>query len=192
VTAHDPATGRELWRAGGLNPDRDPNYRIVASPVVSGDLVLAPSRVRPLLALRAGGRGDVTISHRLWSFDNGPDVPSPVTDGINVYVITDKGIAWCLDLRSGRVVYGPERLRPGTYSASPVLADGRLYVTNEDGLTSVLAAGPRFTLLAENALDEYTLSSPAVSGGEIFLRTAKHLYAIGAETAPALSGRDSR
>jgi len=180
VTGHDFATGRELWRAGGLNPGRDPNYRIVASPVVAGDLVLAPTRVGPLLALRTGGRGDVSTSHRVWAFDNGPDVPTPVTDGTRVYVVTDKGIAWCLELATGKVLYGPERLKPGTYSASPVLADGRLYVTNEDGLTSVFKAGPAFEVLAENAVDEYTLSSPAISNGQIFLRTDKHLYAIGA------------
>ena len=179
VTGHDPATGRELWRAGGLNPGRDPNYRIVASPVIAGDLVLAPSRVRPMLAIRAGGRGDVSTTHRVWAFDSGPDVPTPVTDGTSVYIVTDKGIVWCLDLRTGRVLYGPERLKPGTYSASPVLADGRIYATNEDGVTTVLKAGPAFAVLAENAVDEYTLSSPAISNGQIFLRTAKHLYAIG-------------
>jgi outer membrane protein assembly factor BamB len=179
VTGHDPATGRELWRAGGLNPGRDPFYRIVASPVVAGDIVLAPTRVKPLLAIRAGGRGDVSASHRLWSFDNGPDVPTPVTDGALVYVVTDKGIAYCLELKTGRAVYGPERLRPGTYSASPVLADGRIYVTSEEGVTSVYKAGPAFEPLAENVIDEYTLSSPAIADGRIFLRTAKNLYAIG-------------
>jgi outer membrane protein assembly factor BamB len=179
VTGHDPATGRERWRAGGLNPGRDPFYRIVASPVVAGDIVLAPTRVKPLLAIRAGGRGDVTTSHRVWAFDGGPDVPTPVTDGTLVYVVTDKGVVHCLELKTGRVVYGPERLRPGTYSASPVLADGRIYVTSEEGVTSVYKAGPAFELLAENVIDEYTLSSLAVAGGRIFLRTAKHLYAIG-------------
>jgi outer membrane protein assembly factor BamB len=179
VTGHDPATGKELWRANGLNPTNDPWYRIVASPVVAGDMVYAPTRVRPMLALRTGGRGDVTQSHRVWSFDNGPDVPTPVADGTHVYVVNDKGIVWCLDARTGQAVYGPERLKPGTYSASPVLADGRVYVTNEDGLTSVFKAGPRFERLAENHLEDYTLSSPAVSEGQIFLRTASHLYAIG-------------
>jgi outer membrane protein assembly factor BamB len=179
VTGHDPATGKELWRAHGLNPTNDPWYRIVASPVVNGDLVYAPTRVRPMLALRTGGRGDVTQSHKVWSFDNGPDVPTPVTDGAVLYVVNDKGIVWALDAKTGAAVYGPERLKPGTYSASPVLADGRIYVTNEDGLTSVFKAGPKFELLAENALDSYTLSSPAVSEGQIFLRTESHLYAIG-------------
>ena len=179
VTGHDPASGRELWRAGGLNPNRDPSYRIVASPVVAGDVVYVPSRVRPLLAVRAGGRGDVSESHRLWSFDSGPDVPTPATDGRHLYIVTDKGVIWCLDAQSGRAVYGPKRLRPGTYSASPVLAEGKIYAISEEGLTSVVKAGPAFELLAENALDEYTLSSPAIAGGQVFIRTAKHLYCIG-------------
>jgi outer membrane protein assembly factor BamB len=181
VTGHDPATGRELWRASGLNPLNDPNYRIVASPVVHGDLILAPSRERPLLALKAGGRGDVSKSHLLWTFDSGPDVPTPVTDGSLVYVINDRGIMFCLEARTGREVYGRQRLRPGTYSASPVLADGRIYVTNEDGVTSVIQAGPEFRVLAENDFDDYTLSSPAVSGGRIYFRTTKFLWAIGSK-----------
>ena len=135
--------------------------------------------MKPLLAIRAGGRGDVSTSHRVWAFDNGPDVPTPVADGSRVYIVTDKGIAWCLDLATGRVLYGPERLKPGTYSASPVLADGRIYVTNEDGLTTVFKAGSTFEVLAENAVDEYTLSSPAISNGQIFIRSDDRLFAIG-------------
>src|SRR6266404_5357957 len=72
VTGHDPATGKELWRANGLNPDNNPNYRIVASPVVYEGIVYAPTREKPLLAIRAGGRGDVTQSHKLWAFTHGP------------------------------------------------------------------------------------------------------------------------
>ena len=179
VTGHDPKTGKELWRANGLNPTRDPYYRIVASPVASGDIVVAPTRVRPMLALRGFGRGDVTESALLWSFDQGPDVPTPATDGTLLYVVNDKGLLWCLDLASGKVHYGPQRLRVATYSASPLLADGKLYVTNEDGLTSVVKAGTTFELLAENALDDFTLASPAAAGGQIFLRTKGFLYAIG-------------
>jgi len=179
VTGHDPASGKELWRAGGLNPTNDANYRIVASPVVFGDLIIAPTRERPMLALKAGGSGDVTASARLWSFDAGPDVPTPVTDGTYVYVINDRGIMACLDAKTGREHYSRQRLRPGTYSASPVLADGKIYVTNEDGVTSVVKAGPAFQVLAENEFDDYTLSSPAISGGRIFFRTTKHLWAIG-------------
>ncbi len=179
VTGHDPATGDELWRVDGLNPDNNPWYRIVASPVVHDDIIYAPTRERPLLAIRAGGRGDITDSHRLWSFDNGPDVPTPVTDGTYFYSINDKGIAYCLDARTGEVLYGPQRLAVGTYSASPVMADGKIYMTSEDGLTSVLRTGPEFEVLAENDLGDYTLSSPAISDGQIFIRTASALYAIG-------------
>ena len=182
VTGHDPATGTELWRANGLNPHNDGSYRIVASPVVHGDLVVVPSRERPMLAVKAGGRGDITKSHVLWSFDNGPDVPTPVTDGTYVYVINDRGIMWCLDLKTGKEVYGRQRLRSATYSGSPVLADGKIYVTNEDGVTVVVKAGPTFQVLAENDFDDYTLSSPAISEGQIFIRTATQIYCLGKRT----------
>jgi outer membrane protein assembly factor BamB len=183
VTGHDINTGKELWRADALNPTDDGAYRIVASPVVHGDLIIAPSRERPMLALRPGGRGNVASSHIMWSFNNGPDVPTPVTDGTYVYVVNDRGIMWCLDAKTGREVYGKMRLRPSTYSGSFVLADGKLYITNEDGLTSVVRAGPKFEVLAENDFDDYTLSSPAISDGQIFIRTTAALWAIGKRTA---------
>lgn len=183
VTGHDPATGKELWRVNGLNPDNHPFYRIVASPVVSGDMVYAPTRVKPLLAIRAGGRGDITETHRAWSFQNGPDVPTPVTDGKYFYVVDDRGVMWCLDAKTGEAIYGPQRIKTGTYSSSPVLADGKLYITNEDGLTTVVRAGPTFEVLAENNLNDYCLSSPAISEGQIFIRTTQHLYCIGKRVA---------
>ena len=88
---------------------------------------------------------------------------------------------WCLDAKTGEQVYGRQRVRSATYSGSPVLADGKIYITDEDGVTSVVQAGPKFALLAENDLGEYTLSSPAVSDGQIFIRTESFLYAIGSE-----------
>jgi outer membrane protein assembly factor BamB len=185
VTGHDRATGKELWRADGLNPSHDPNYRIVASPVTHRDLIIAPTRERPMLVLKAGGRGDVTKTHVLWTFGSGPDVPTPVTDGNYLYVINDRGIMFCLEARSGREIYGRQRLRPGTYSASPVLAGDRIYITNEDGVTSVIKAGPQFQVLGENEFDDYTLSSPAVSEGQLFFRTTKFLWAIGARKTSA-------
>jgi outer membrane protein assembly factor BamB len=179
VTGHDPATGRELWRVAGLNPDKHPMYRVVASPIVVGDTIFAPSRVKPLLALRAGESAG-SAPAKLWSFDKGPDVPSPVSDGERLYILRDNGVMWAFDAESGDVLWGPERVAEGDYSASPVLANGRIYVTNESGSTTVVAAKAEFDVLAENDLDEYTLSSIAISDGQLFLRTSKHLFAIGA------------
>ena len=143
VTGHDPATGKELWRADGLNPDNDGNYRIVASPVVHGDIDLrAVARAADAGAQGRAGAATSPKSHLLWSFHNGPDVPTPVTDGTYLYVVNDRGIVWCLDAKTGKEVYGRQRLQPGTYSGSPVLADGKIYVTNEDGVTSVVQGGP--------------------------------------------------
>ena len=182
VTGHDPRTGDELWRADGLNPRNSRSNRIVASPVVLDDIVIAPSRQRPLLVLRAGGRGDVTESHRLWSTNNGPDVPTPVSDGTYLYIVRDNGVMFCYNARTGQEVYGRQRVKRGTYSASPVLADGKIYVTNEDGVTTVVRSGPEFEILAENDLDGYTLSSPAIASGQIFIRTDFALWAIGQPT----------
>jgi outer membrane protein assembly factor BamB len=179
VTGHDATSGKELWRADGLNPRNNGDFRVVSSPVVHGDLLFAPSRERPLLSIRPGGRGDVSATHVAWTFNNGPDVPTPVTDGTYFYSINDRGIMYCLEAKTGKVVYGPQRLRNSSYSGSPVLADGRIYMTDEDGVTSVIQAGPKFALLAENDLGDYTLSSPAISDGQIFVRTASFLYAVG-------------
>ncbi len=125
MTGHDVNTGKELWRADALNPTNDLAYRIVASPVVHGELIIAPSRERPMLVMRPGGRGDVAKSHIMWEFQNGPDVPTPVTDGTYVYVVNDRGIMWCLDAKTGKEIYGKQRLRPSTYSGSFTLADGK-------------------------------------------------------------------
>jgi outer membrane protein assembly factor BamB len=183
VTGHDLATGKELWRAYGLNPENDPFHRIVNSPVVVDGMIYAGSKSKPYMALRAGGRGDITESHRAWAIDNGPDVPTPVTDGKYLYMVRDNGGFLCLDAKTGKDIYPPQRLKPGTYSSSPVLADGKIYATNEEGTTVVVKAGPQFEILAENALDDYCLSSPAISDGQIFIRTASYLYCIGKRVA---------
>jgi outer membrane protein assembly factor BamB len=185
VTGHDPATGAELWRVGGLNPRNQGNYRIVSSPIVAGGMIIAPTRENPLTAIRPGGRGDVTSSHVAWRLPQyGPDVPSPVSDGTYLYLVNDRGIVHCLDIKTGAVVYGPERLPTGAYSSSPVLADGKIYITTEvDGITHVFRAGPKFELLASNSLDgdcaPYCLSSVAISQGQLFLKTSKTLWVVG-------------
>jgi outer membrane protein assembly factor BamB len=179
ITGHDLKTGLELWRGTGFNPHNDGENRTVASAVYDDGIVFAPSRERPVLAFRVGGRGDITKTNLLWQFNNGPDVPTPVVDGKYFYSVNDRGIVWCLDAKTGKEVYGRKRLKPGSYSASPIVADGKIYATNEDGLTTVFKAGPDFEVLAENNIDEYVLSTMAISDGQIFLRSDKALYAIG-------------
>ena len=179
ITGHDLANGKELWRGKGFNPENNPSQRIIASPVAYGDIVYAPTRVRPLKAFRAGGRGDVSRSHLLFDFQNGPDVPTPVSDGTYLYVVNDRGIVWVLDARTGKEVYGGQRIHTATYSSSAVLADGKLYITSEDGVTTVFRAGPKFEVLGENNMNDYCLSSIAVSEGRLFLRTRQGLWAIG-------------
>jgi outer membrane protein assembly factor BamB len=184
VSGHDPATGAEYWRADVLNPQRARNYRIVASPTVVGDLVIAPTRNNPMVAIRPGGKGNVAATHVAWTFAQGPDVPTPVSDGKLLYVVRDGGVAFALDVKTGETVYGPERLPSGTYNASPILADGKIYVTTEqEGLTTVYRAGPTFEVLASNKLADdcspYCLSTVAISDGQLFMRTASFLWAIG-------------
>ncbi len=182
VTGHDPETGAEVWRAGGLNPNKAGNYRIIASPVVKEGMIFAPTRQRPLLALRAGGKGDITTSHLAWKWedDGGPDVPSPLSDGRNFYMVDDRGLVTCVDIKTGKAIWGPERTAVGTVSSSPLLADGKIYITNERAVTTVLQASGEFKPLATNELDgTYTLSSPAVSGSQLFVRTSTHLYCLG-------------
>jgi outer membrane protein assembly factor BamB len=184
VSGHDPETGREYWRADVLNPTRNSSYRIVASPFAANGLVIAPTRNNPLVAMRPGGSGDVARSHVAWSFAQGPDVPTPVSDGKLLYIVRDNGVVFALDVQTGATVYGPVRLPTGTYSASPVLADGKIYVTTEEeGITTVFRAGPTFEILSSNSLlgdcSPYCLSSVAVSEGQLFVRTASFLWVIG-------------
>ena len=182
VTGHDPETGKEIWRAAGLNPLKRPNYRVVGTPIINRDIIYAPTRKNPLLALRAGGTGDITESHLVWKYEGSgaPDVPSPICDGTYLYLVDDRGLVTCLDAGSGRLIYGPEKTREGIVSASPIIAEGRMYILNEQGVTTVVATGPEFKILASNELDgSYTLASPAVSGKRIFIRTETHLYCIG-------------
>ena len=94
VTGHDPATGKELWRADVLNPKNSSNYRIISSPVIAGGLIIAPTRVNPLVAMRPGGSGDISTTHVAWTFHRGPDVPSPVSDGKFLYLVSEQGVVF--------------------------------------------------------------------------------------------------
>ena len=112
ATGHDPRTGEELWRAGGLNPSKTGNYRIIASPLVLEDIVYVPSRRNPLQAFRGGGSGDVTESHRLWQTPNGPDVPTPVTDGKYLYILRDNGVMFLYEGQNGPSCVGTRESTP--------------------------------------------------------------------------------
>ena len=180
VTAHDPETGKELWRARVLNPQNNPMHRTVTTPVVVGDMVVAFGKRGPVVGLRAGGSGDVTDSHVVWTLEKGTDVPTPTTDGKHLFMVNDRGVAWCIEAETGTVVWGPERLEAeGPYSASPVRAGEHVYATSEEGTTTVFEASKPFRVVARNELGEYTLSSLAVAGGRIYARTSEHLWAIG-------------
>jgi outer membrane protein assembly factor BamB len=172
LRAYDPETGQLLWQVGGMTG------WVTPSPVFGHGLVFATSgRSGPVLAVRTGGTGDVTASHVAWQHPTaGPYVCSPVLYGDYLYVHTEVGILSCYHAPTGKLQYR-ERLA-GKFYASAAAGDGKVYVTNEDGTTFVVRAGPRFELLARNALGEYCLASPAFAGGELFLRTEHHLYCI--------------
>ena len=177
VTGHDLGSGKELWRLGGFNPNKIRANRTISSSVAVGDLVFTSSRSgRPFIGFRAGGSGDITGKNEVWTNNLGADVPTPTTDGETLYVVNDRGIVVSLDPKSGETIWERQRIEPGTYSSSPLLADGKIYATNEDGTTTVLKAEGEFEILAVNKLDEYTLSSPVAVGNQIFLRTMEHLY----------------
>ena len=181
VTGHDPDTGKELWRAAGLNPNQEGNYRICGSPVAVDGIVYATSRRKPIIALKAGGTGDISESHLAWKWDGAgaPDVPSAVTDGTHYFMVDDRGLVSCLNAKTGESIWGPERTSQGTVSSSLVLADGKLFILNENAVTTVVSAGAEYKLISTNELDgSYTLSSPAIAGDSIFIRTGQALYRI--------------
>ena len=135
------------------------------------------------MAVRADGTGDVTKTHVAWTLRRGaPLTPSPLLVGDELYIVTDGGIASCLDAMTG-AIHWQMRLG-GTYSASPVFADGRIYFLGEHGGAMAIAPGKQFRRLGNSRLDGAMLASMAVSGGSFFIRTDSHLYRI-AEPRPA-------
>jgi outer membrane protein assembly factor BamB len=131
------------------------------------------------MAVRVGGSGDVTKTHRLWYHARNPQrIGSPVLLDGRVYVLSDNGTADCLDLKTGEDVWKEDRVAGSTWG-SMVAAGGRLYVTDSDGDTLVFTAGPKYELLAKNSLGETVRASIAISDGELFIRTYQHLWCIG-------------
>ena len=184
---YDPRTGKELWRV-----EERSNHSGSTRPVAGHGLVFYPTgfATGELLAVKPDGRGDVTSTHVVWRTNQGvPKKPSILLNDDLIFMINDVGIVTCLEARTGQVVW-KSRLQ-GTYSASPVLAAGRIYVFDEDGKATVFEAAREFKVLAENVLDDGFMASPAVAGRSLFLRTKTHLYRI-EERAVASNRRPER
>jgi outer membrane protein assembly factor BamB len=174
LDAYDPADGRQLWSLPELIGNRT-----ITGPVAAGDMIFVTQGMRnPLLAVKPGGEGKRTRKDIVWQMRDGtPDSPTPVVLGERLYLVTNDGIARCLEAATGRL-YWKERLKGG-YRASPLAADGRIYFLNEQGLTTVISAEKKFNKLVENPLDDDTVASPITSDGKIFIRGNKTLYCIG-------------
>ncbi len=185
--AYDLEDGAERWRLEGLNPHNAPNrryhptLRFVASPVANEGMVVVPTAKNgPVFTLDGHARGkiDDDSPFLLWSLpSNTPDVPSPLIEAGLVYLCRENGNLMCLDAKTGKLHY-EERTHRTRHRASPVFADGKIYLTSRDGKVSVVKAGPKFELLAQNSLDEEISASPAISNGTIYLRTFDALWAI--------------
>ena len=175
ILAFDPDSGEPLWNCDGI-----PDY--VCPSVVSQDgiVYVIGGRTSRAIAVRAGGRGDVTDTHRLWEAKAGANVVSPVIHQGHLYWVSDRNnIAYCVRLEDGEVVYA-ERFRGQPY-ASALVGDGKLYIVTRTRGTYVLAAKPEFEQLAHNELDDRSTfnASPIVADGKLFLRSDNYLYCIG-------------
>lgn len=173
VNALDPATGEEIWR---VTYD---GYSVIPQPVFGHGLVLLSTGYDSptLLAIRPDGKGDVTDTHVEWELKTGaPHTPSPLLVGDELYLIADRGVATCLDARTGEQ-HWQERVG-GNYSASPLFADGKIYLQSEDGPAVVIRPGTTFEKIADTGFAERTLASYAVGDDSLFIRTEKHLYRV--------------
>lgn len=182
ATGHDLASGQELWRMDGLNPERDRFYRTIASSIRIGETIFTPSKLgKPFIAYRASEAGRNDGSAMLWENSLGADIPSPTTDGKRIFVVNDRGILNVLDPQTGELLVERLRLTPGFYYASPLLADGKLYATNEGGTTTVVDVEDGYRILATNRLESHTLASLVAVGDQLFQRTEDHLYCIASD-----------
>ncbi len=179
VASFDPETGRELWTVSG------PSEEFVATPVYSekAGLVFASSSwpKTALVAIRPDGAGDVTQTHVVWRDTKGaPYVPSMLVVGDWLLTVNNSGTAYCYDAATGKALW-QEKL--GRTHASPVLAGGRVFFTNDDGKINVIKPGATFERVAQYDLGESCYASPAISGGRVFLRGFKHMFCIGPKVA---------
>jgi len=188
VTCHAASNGDELWRVGSLNPEHNEFFRSISSSAAEDGIVVAPyARGGTLTAIKLGGSGDVTKSHVKWTNEaTSADVPTPAIHNGRIYVLRDvqqdRGTVDCLDLQTGDTIWSGQLERHRTtFRSSPIIADGRLYVTRQDGTVFVLDAdGDEFKVLAKNEIgDEHTVATPVFVNGKILLRTQDRLYLIG-------------
>ena len=186
---YDPATGEELWRMSGSS------FNTTPTPVVDGGLIYLTSgyRIRPIFAIRAGASGDISLAdgtrsndHVAWSSPrDGPYMSSPLVYQGYLYVVATNGVLTVFDAVTGERAYKTRiAQRGGAYTASPIAADGRIYLTSEDGDIFVVRAGPEYELLATNSMDEVCLATPAISEGQMIIRTTGHLVAVRDGIAP--------
>lgn len=185
IRGYDPATGAELWRLGGSSKITAP------TPVYAeGLIIVASGRApeRPIFAIRPGAVGDLTLRNGetssqfvAWSKTRrGGYMPTPLIYRGQLYVLNNDGLLGCYDLKTGTEHY-QERVphRSFGFSASPVAADGKIYLAGEDGLVFVLQAGTQLKLLATNPVGEPLMATPALSDGTLYLRGSRHLFAVG-------------
>lgn len=173
VFAYDPRTGAELWRC------RYEGHSVIPRPVFADGLVhICSGYWNPTLySIRIDGAGDVTDTHVASTFRRGvPFTPSPLLFDDMLLLVSDRGIATCIQAKTGREVWRHRLM--GEYSASPIQVAGRIYLLNEEGTTTVLAAGPKYQELAVSDLEGRSLASPAVAEGAIYLRTDQAVYCI--------------
>lgn len=173
VLALDPMTGKIIWDV------RYVGYSVVPKPSYHRGLVFISTSFdnSKMLAIRPTGKGEITETHVAWQIDrNVPKTPSMVAHDGLVYSISDDGIATCVEAETGELVY--RNRIGGNYSASPVLADNKLYFTSENGVTTVVRAGEDFQEVAANVIEERTLASLGVLGDSILMRTGSALYRI--------------
>ena len=185
VRGYDPRTGKELWRLGRSSKITAP------TPIAAaGLMVIASGRApeRPVFAVRPGARGDITpaagdttSAGLAWSkTGRGSYMPTPLAYNGLLYVLANNGLfdAYCIE--TGDEVYRQRLTHPGSgFSASPVAADGKIYLANEDGEMLVVGAGPEFKTIATNTMGEFLMATPALSEGVMFVRSASTLWAIG-------------
>lgn len=188
VAAFEPNFGRELWTCRGLNP------LVYTSPIYADGIIVAMGGFNgSALAVKAGGSGDVTQTHRLWHLlKTKQRIGSAVVADGHIYILNDPGVAECFELRSGKLVW-EERLKgPGAKAdnwSSLVLAGDNLYAVNQGGDGFVFKASPKFQVVSTNTLGELVRASVAVSDGELFIRTYKNLWCVSEKTAGKQAAR---